>query len=58
VGFGDRHVHRIRAERQRRQWIALASDVLLNPSFPESELDKLKQRMKVQLQQQRSTAGS
>jgi zinc protease len=39
------------------QWIALASDVLLNPSFPEGELNKLKQRMKVQLQQQRSTAG-
>jgi zinc protease len=39
------------------QWIALASDVLLNPTFPESELNKLKQRMKVQLQQQRSTAG-
>jgi len=39
------------------QWIALASDILLNPSFPESELNKLKQRMKVQLQQQRSTAG-
>jgi len=39
------------------QWIALASDVLLHPSFPASELDKLKQRMKVQLQQQRSTAG-
>ncbi|MBV9768166.1 MAG: insulinase family protein, partial [Bryobacterales bacterium] len=39
------------------QWIALAADVLLNPSFPESELNKLKQRMKVQLAQQRSTAG-
>jgi zinc protease len=39
------------------QWIALASDILLNPSFPEDELNKLKQRMKVQLQQQRSTAG-
>jgi zinc protease len=39
------------------QWIALASDILLNPSVPESELNKLKQRMKVQLQQQRSTAG-
>jgi zinc protease len=39
------------------QWIALATDVLLNPTFPASELDKLKQRMKVQLQQQRSTAG-
>src|SRR5580700_3729084 len=39
------------------QWIALASDILLNPSFPESELSKLKQRMKVQLQQQRSASG-
>src|SRR6202451_184296 len=39
------------------QWIALASDILLNPSFPESELNKLKARMKVQLQQQRSAAG-
>src|SRR3984957_14601795 len=39
------------------QWIALASDILLNPSFPEGELNKLKQRMKVQLQQQRGTAG-
>ena len=39
------------------QWIALASDVLLNPSFPAGELDKLKARMKVQLQQQRSSAG-
>src|ERR1700679_344422 len=39
------------------QWIALASDILLHPSFPESELNKLKQRMKVQLQQQRSPPG-
>lgn len=39
------------------QWIALASDILLNPSFPESELNKLKQRTKVQLQQQRGTAN-
>ncbi|HTB18562.1 MAG TPA: pitrilysin family protein [Bryobacteraceae bacterium] len=39
------------------QWIALASDILLNPSFPEDELNKLKQRTKIQLQQQRSTAG-
>ena len=39
------------------QWIPLASDILLHPSFPESEWTKLKQRMKVQLQQQRSTAG-
>jgi len=39
------------------QWIPLATDILLNPSFPEGELNKLKQRMKVQLQQQRGTAG-
>jgi len=39
------------------QWIPLASDVLLNPSFPEDELAKLKQRMRVQLQQQRGSAG-
>jgi len=39
------------------QWIPLATDVLLHPSFPEGELNKLKQRMKVQLQQQRGTAG-
>ncbi len=37
------------------QWIALANDVLLNPSFPAGELDKLKQRMRVQLRQQRSS---
>ncbi|HEV2687962.1 MAG TPA: pitrilysin family protein, partial [Bryobacteraceae bacterium] len=37
------------------QWIALAADIVLNPIFPESELNKLKQRMKVQLQQQRSS---
>jgi zinc protease len=37
------------------QWIPLASDILLHPSFPASELAKLTQRMKVQLQQQRST---
>jgi zinc protease len=39
------------------QWIALASDILLNPSFPEGELNKLKQRMRIQLKQQRSTAS-
>ena len=38
-----------------RQWLPLAADILLNPTYPESELNKLKQRMKVQLQQQRST---
>ncbi len=37
------------------QWLPLATDILLNPSFPQSELDKLKQRMKVQLRQQRSS---
>ena len=37
------------------QWIPLAADVLLHPSFPESELAKLTERMKVQLQQQRGT---
>jgi zinc protease len=39
------------------QWIPLATDMLLHPSFPASELTKLKQRMQVQLQQQRSSAG-
>ncbi len=39
------------------QWIPLASDILLNPSFPAGELSKMKQRMSVQLQQQRSSAG-
>ncbi|HEX5227765.1 MAG TPA: pitrilysin family protein [Bryobacteraceae bacterium] len=37
------------------KWIPLASDVLLNPSFPPTELAKLTQRMKIQLQQQRGT---
>ena len=37
------------------QWLGLAADILLNPTFPESELAKLKQRQKVQLQQQRSS---
>src|SRR5215831_16172086 len=36
------------------QWFALARDVLLNPSFPADELNRLKQRMKAQLQQQRA----
>ena len=34
----------------------LAADILLHPTFPESELAKLKQRMRVQLQQQRSSS--
>jgi zinc protease len=37
------------------QWLNLAADMILNPTFPSSELNKLKQRMKVQLQQQRSS---
>ena len=37
------------------QWLNLAADLVLNPTFPASELNKLKQRMKVQLQQQRSS---
>ncbi len=37
------------------QWIPLAADILLHPTFPESELNKLKQRMEVQLRQQRSS---
>ena len=37
------------------EWFALAADILLNPSFPADELAKLKQRMKVQLVQQRTS---
>lgn len=37
------------------QWIPLACDVLLHPSFSQDELTNLKQRMKIQLQQQRSS---
>src|SRR5216684_7793654 len=37
------------------QWLNLAADLVLNPTFPASELNKLKQRMKVQLQQQRAS---
>src|SRR5262249_53811632 len=36
------------------QWFALTTDVLLNSSFPADELDRLKQRMKAQLRQQRA----
>jgi zinc protease len=35
-------------------WFALAVDVLLNPSFPREEVEKLKQRQRAQLRQQRS----
>jgi predicted Zn-dependent peptidase len=35
-------------------WFALAVDILLSPSFPAEELQKLKQRQRAQLRQQRS----
>jgi predicted Zn-dependent peptidase len=38
-------------------WFAIASEVLLHPSFPADELEKLKQRQRVQLRQQRSSAS-
>src|SRR5262249_50468993 len=36
------------------QWLALTNDVLLNASFPADELNRLKQRLKAQLRQQRA----
>ena len=36
------------------EWFPILADVLLNPSFPKDELDKLKMRAKVRLKQQRS----
>lgn len=38
-------------------WFAIATDLLLQPSFPADELEKLKQRMRVQLREQRSGAN-
>lgn len=38
-------------------WFELALDMLLNPSFPADELEKLKQRQRVQLRQQRSASN-
>jgi predicted Zn-dependent peptidase len=38
-------------------WFPLAVDILLRPSFPGDELNQLKQRAKVQLRQQRASAG-
>lgn len=38
-------------------WFDLACDVLLRPAFPADELDKLKQRLRVQLRQQRTSAN-
>src|SRR5438034_3276296 len=34
------------------QWFALTNDLLLNPTFPGDELNRLKQRAKTQLKQQ------
>ena len=39
------------------QWFPMAADLLLNANFPGSELAKLKQRLKVQLVQQRQQPG-
>jgi len=39
------------------QWFTLTNDLLLNPSFPADELNRLKQRMKTQLRQQRASPG-
>src|SRR5213593_3479960 len=36
------------------QWFALTNDLLLNPTFPAEELNRLKQRVKTQLRQQRA----
>jgi predicted Zn-dependent peptidase len=38
-------------------WFGLAVDTLLHPSFPPDELEKLKQRQRAQLRQQRSVAN-
>lgn len=38
-------------------WFGIAMDVLLHPSFPEVELNRMKQRIKVRLRQQRSSPG-
>ena len=38
-------------------WLALFVDVLLNPSFAADELEKLKQRQRVHLREQRSSPG-
>jgi zinc protease len=39
------------------EWFGVFVDVLLNPSFPHGELEKLKQRQRAQLRQQRSSPG-
>src|SRR5678815_502952 len=39
------------------EWFAVTADVLLRPSFPAEELEKLKQRQRAQLREQRSASG-
>lgn len=39
------------------QWFSLANDILLSPAFPDDELQRLKQRLKLQLRQQRTIPG-
>ncbi|HEX9788062.1 MAG TPA: pitrilysin family protein, partial [Candidatus Binatia bacterium] len=39
------------------EWFAVVVDVLLNPSFPADELEKLKQRQRAHLREQRSSSG-
>lgn len=39
------------------KWFDLANDVLLNPTFPATELDRHKQQLTVALRQQRTSAG-
>jgi zinc protease len=39
------------------QWFALANDILLSPTFPADELNRLKQRQKATLRQQRTSPG-
>ena len=38
-------------------WFSLATDILLSPSFPADELEKLKQRQRIQIRQQRTAAN-
>ncbi len=38
-------------------WLDIVVDILLHPSFPADELEKLKQRQRAQLRQQRSSSG-
>jgi len=39
------------------EWFAVLADVLLNPTFPADELEKLKQRQRAHLREQRSSSG-